>query len=277
MTDFYKGKIINVKDLKTITYNLDIVEERASKETKKILFYIDNLAKKKTDVKNNNIDNMIIDRIKPGSVNEPGMEVIYQKVYDDKGNVYAKELITGALFPIKNEYSSFTVNYRNGDIRFIYYDQEYGDVFSIKEIMSGNDYCFIGNDLLKVNALPNELLKNMRFMAPEDERTFYLDGRKYRLIFYLPYSYCVEAKPCMTSNDDKDITYTITNEEKANELEVRKYTKEFENGLGKNYRTKEFCKMIKKLILCNDLGNYSIIDSHVESEKNSLVKKLKES
>ena len=276
MTEFYKGKLINAKNLTETTYNLDIVEEKASNRTKSILFKIDTLARKKNYEGNkSDIDNIVIDMIKPVPVNEQGMEIIYQKVYDENGNVYAKELITNVLFPIKNEYSSYDVNYRVGDIRFVYYDLEQDEMFSIKEIMNGNDYCLLGDDLIKEKELPSRLAKKLCFMAPGDERNYYTDGKKSRIAFYLPYSYNIDIKPIMTFGDDKDITYTITNEEKANELEVYDYTEKFEKGLGKKYRIKEYGKFMKNIILCNDLGNYSIVRDHEERDNHTLVKKIK--
>ena len=146
---YYKGKIIETKDFYAklyklvindygpeVAYGLIVSNYSINDSTSKVLldyfkYTKDSLTELTKDLDTINssyitkelkdkYDKLFIDIIKPNANDEHGQEIIYEKIYDDDGNAYAKELITGTLIPINNKFTDYSVSYKRDEKHYTY-------------------------------------------------------------------------------------------------------------------------------------------------------------
>ena len=64
------------------------------------------------------LDNLFLSIVKPDINTVDGSLIYYEKLYDNNGNCYGKELLTGLLFPIKYSYDDYDISYDSNKVLF---------------------------------------------------------------------------------------------------------------------------------------------------------------
>ena len=251
MKEFFKGKIVNVNNLSNRTYSVDVAKDIISNYVKDIYFYLNDLSEGKIDEsKKRVIDKIIIDMAKPNPETEQGKEIIFQKIRDEKGNIYGKELITNSIFPIKNDYSFYEIKYTKIGLSEVYYDELRDNVYAITEPNS-EGFCLIASGYKEEVFLPIELASKLSNTIEENKKEIIIDKKVYDINYFKVDSFKVDVKPKMIFSNEQVINYAITNEEKANTLDVYNYYTEYE----KRKKVKEIVKLLRNMTLCNKIGN----------------------
>ena len=273
MTNFYKGTIVNVNKFGKRDYNLDIVKEDNDEFIRNFHYYLNLLSSAKIDVnKKNEIDKIIIDMLNPKPTNEKGKDIIYRKIYDDKGNVYGRELVTNVVFPINNEYSHYNINYSKVVLNEIYYDVLNNEVYAIMN-PDAEGICLLGKEYKRETYLPMSLADEVYNINANGKKEIIIGDKVYDLMCLIASNLKIEIEPRMSFPNNQVINYAITNEEKANSLEVRNYCETYEKGFGKRQREKVLCQTMNLMCMHNNLGNISFVRSEDEPQQR-LIKKM---
>ena len=147
-----------------------------------------------------------------------GQDIIYEKVYDKDNNAYARELISGRIFPISNGYSKCDITIHKAE-------PKYQKVFLDKE---RNKVYVIGNPTKIFNILSDDNINltsgtyNELYQATKEgyKKNICIGKEQLDICLRLriPVSYSVEVAPKINKNSNQRIEYTIFNELIATEL-----------------------------------------------------------
>lgn len=271
MNKYFRGSIINVNDIKPITYNLDIVDEHKNDYTNRIHFYIDDIIKNGDNkIIKLYVDHTLSNLLNPKLINPKIDMIIYYRLSDNKGNYFGKEIISGLVFPIKVDNEPYDIIYSNGDVKEIYYDVTSNVVYSINEDIKNDHYCLINGILKREYALPKELINEIQNIKVGSSKKVNMYGSSHTIKCITPSNYIIEFKPNNKVIDNKNITYAITNEMEANTFEVSSYFDRFDNVMFKKWKKLAYYKMLRNLSLNNDISN--LLNPYQEEEK-KLIKK----
>ena len=291
MTQYFKGNIINVNKLPDYNYSLNIIGTNPhckarydlldNTSHKALLYYrkySSNELKKLADLfkriitfneekgEKEELDKTMIDLFYQSTDNVLGISVIYERIYDENGNMYGKELITGVVFPINMQYSSFDVSYSLKKMENVYYDINNSKGYYLKEanIKKLNDYCYY---LIDFNGnkygISYDQYKKLKFMDHYDSEYVCFDDKCHEMVFCdTPLSFNVCLSPNMTFLSNQRVEYVIGSSMIANELEVQEYISRFNNGFGKKKRKRDFKDIINNMFLSNYLGEINFVSNN---------------
>ena len=287
---YFKGNIINVNKLPDYNYSLNIIKMKPdfklrydlldNTSHKALLYYrkySSNDLKRLADLlkriitfneekgEKEELDKTMANLFHQTPDNVLGISVIYERVYDENGNMYGKELITGAIFPINMQYSSFDVCYSLKEMENVYYDIDNNKGYYLKEasIKKINDYCyylidFDGNK----HGISYEQYKKLKFMDNYDTEYVHFDDKCHMFAFCdTPLSFNICLRPNMTFLSNQRIEYVIGSSMIANELEMQEYVGRFNTGFGKKKRKKDFEDIINNMFLSNYLGEINFVSN----------------
>ena len=269
MTEFYKGQIINVHNLKSFNYNIDIIRSYSNTFSMEISSLLRDLTENISLDKKASVDKMMIDISGPKIVCETGQTIIYTKKTDEQGNVYGKELITGLVFPIKNEYSSYNISYSLGELKQMFLDKETGTAYSYGKSSTINNFYLYDKEFKREHYIPLGEQHRLFDIGLDEEKEIIINGIKIKVTCVVPSSFVVNIKPEMLFHSNIKVDYAIARESIANELEVHNYFERFDRGFGKRKRRKEYYELLKKMYINNRLVNIPFIE---DKEKEELVK-----
>ena len=290
MAKYYKGNIIKVNSFNESIYKLNIVIignknkkgyvlEDSSK--KAYLYFKKYSAEKLEEITNDLLklttvdgtiekkmeyDDLFKDAFKMNADNVLGTNIIYEKIYDEDGNSYGKELITGDIFPINSKYSDYNISYES-DSKKVFLDKETGMSYVLDNTLFNlADWSVIDAHGEKYKITDTERFNLNTAIYAEDEHSVFINNRYIILRPVYPKCFLIKITPRMTFPANQRIEYTIAGEEIANELEVNNYVNKLESGFGKRKRKKEFINEIRKMNLSNYLGD------NIVFVKNGVVK-----
>lgn len=307
MTQYYKGSIINNSNLPQYGFNLNIIEtnikykhsyyvldnsshesclyfrKKSSSDLKNLVELLDKtLAFKINDDEKNILDKEIINAFQDSCLIKSGYPIVYEKIYDQNGFVYGKEIITGAIFPINLKYSSFIVDYKETSLDKVYYNLDNNKGYTIKQEYNnhggfnyfivdffGNEYRISHDDYCELDCLWDSWEKNV-----------YFDHKCYTFVMCKrPVSYNITLIPKIFFPPNQKVDFLIGNECIASELEVKEYMNRFEKGFGKQLRKKKIEKIINDMSLSNNLGDITLISNNTTKEKtneSNITKEMQE-
>ena len=281
MTKYYKGNIINIKELPKYNYSLNIAriipryeesyrllgntshnaflyyKKYSSRDLKKLVGLMERIMSYDViDEEKKELDNTMIKIFNPVFDNSvSGYPIIYEKLYDQEGNQYGKELITGSIFPIKNKYSNFDVSYSSIKMQKVYYDLDnnMGYIFSSKDMY---DYLidFEGNKYIIYDG------EKIRYLWQADVKEIFFDSKNHNMtVCDNPYSFniCISSKIIFPKS--QRVEYLLGGEILANELEVNNYINRFETGFYRRKRKRQYEDKIKNYALSNYLGDINFV------------------
>ena len=275
--NYYEGHLINVNDLKYFNYYLDIISSRSNSFCLDMIRALKDLSQatiihpfynSKTRISKETIDNMVIDMISPNPTFEIGESIIYIKKTDEQGNEYGKELITGLVFPIKNEYSSYDIVYSLEDIKQLFLDKESSEVYTFGKT-SLNRICLTDKTFKRENYVPHNEQYKLANMFIDEEREIIINDKKVKLVCVAANSFKVNIEPQMYFHSNMKVNYAITRETLANELKVYDYFLKYGRGFVRRKRRKEHYELLENMYINNRLGDISFIENE---EKEGIVK-----
>jgi len=195
-----------------------------------------------------------------------GTDIIYEKIYDEDGNCYGKELVSGEIFPINLKYSDYDISYEYSSTT-IFLDCQTGMSYELDDKLF-NLAVFRLTDACgeKHNITDKEhYLLSIAFQN-NDEHKIRINDQYVILTPAYPKCFLIKMKPKMIFSPNLRVEYMITEEKIANELEVNNYLRKFEMGFGRKKRRREYVKKIKEMCLSNYLGD------NINFCKNDIVK-----
>lgn len=271
MLEYYKGNIVNVNNLNSITCQFDLVSENATSFTRIVYQYLSELKDCELDEeKKEHIAKLISDIIKPKITDVHEFPIIYTKIYDECGNEYGRELISNCVFPIGNGHISYSINCSKGGYNELYLDRLSNVVYSATNQYI-DYYYIIGDRCERETYMPMAIVDKLMYSSRDDGLQATINNKEYDLVSLLPDVFKINIKPKMKFAKDKRINYAIGEEDKASEIEVQNYLKNIKKGFAKHKRESEYYRVIKKMQVCNVLGDYLFS----ETKKNSsLIKKI---
>ena len=296
MKKYFRGNIINVNKLPDYNYYINII--KVIPEYKESYYILDNTSHKAllyfrkysgTNLKKlsellkriisfneekdekEKLDKEMVNIFSPLPDNIDGQQIIYEKLYDENGNIYGKELITGAIFPINLKYSSFDVNYSLVSMERVYYEKDVEKGYYLKEAsvkridkdpyylldFSGNQY---GINYSKYN--------DLKYMWDSFITNVYFNDKCHELLVCNePLSFNICLIPKMTFSSNQRIDYAINTIQIANELEIKEYLSRFDTGFGKKKRKREFENKINNYAFSNYLGEIHFVSNSIIKER----------
>ena len=305
MTKYFKGNIIDINNLPNYNYDLNIV--RIIPENKESFHLLDNTSHKarlyfRNYTSNNlkklvelinriisvraensekeNLDKIMIGVFSPMVDNVSGYPIIFEKLYDENGNTYGKELISGAIFPINLKYSSFDVKYSSKSMEKVYYDMDHNKGYYLEKGESSNFY-YLSEFTGKWHEISKDsysILNDMWIVYP---KKIDFDNKCHTMILCEnPISFNICLSPKMIFSNNQRIDYVIGSETLANELEVKNYLTMFDKGFGKSKRKREYENKINNYALSNYLDEIHFVSDNVlikeRVNESTITKEMKE-
>ena len=199
--------------------------------------------------------------------------IIYEKIYDKDNNAYAKEIISGKIFPISNDYSKYNISIYKDHPKYqkVFFDKERNRIYYISRppkirSFTNDEITLLTNTYNELNRATKEGYK-VEFTVG--------DGITVCLRLRIPVCFRVEVTPEIKINSNQRIEYTVFNEVIATELEVSEYLNEF-NGFFRKGKRNNFIKDMSTKSSSNYLGNNLIYSSYKtvkQKEKEELLTK----
>lgn len=306
MSKYFKGNIINVNNLPDFNYDLNIVKlipnyeesyhllnntsdnafryykDYSSKDLKKLVELIRNIITKNYSLlEKQELDETMKNIFSPKIDNNFGDEIFYEKIYDENGNAYGKELITGVIFPINLNFSSFDVNYSEHFLEKVYYDFDKKQGYYLRSSFDDHGYNYFLLDFnWKSHNITGSSYSELDDMSQLTTKEIFVDSDYHKIaVCDIPISFEVCLSPKMTFSPGQRIEYVIGSETIANELEVNNYVSKFENGLGRKRRKKKYEVNMNNLALSNYLGEINFTSNAMIKERineSALTKEMKE-
>lgn len=279
MTKYYKGNIISTTSFNELVYKLNIVitgnkykkgyvledssrkallyfkkfsAEKLNEITKDLLNLttVDGTLEKKMEY-----DNLFKDVFKMNADNVVGTSIIYEKIYDEEGNSYGKELITGDIFPINSKYSDYNIIYESDSTK-VFLDTETG----MSYVLDNKLYNLAEWHVTDAHGVTYKITDTEHFnlntaIYAEDEHSVFINNHYIILRPVYPKCFLIKITPRMIFPSNQRIEYTIAGETIATELEINNYVDKLESGFGKRKRKKIFVNDIRKKSLSNYLGD----------------------
>ena len=271
MANLYRGRVVNTKDLDKRTYYLDIVEEKAGVFAKDMKYLLDRMINEDVgDDLKEVIDDRILSIINPTPEFERGIDILYEKFYDNEGNTYGREIISKLIFPIEKQYTSYEIEYNKGKFQEIYYDKLGDTVYSIMD-KTTESFCLMRDSVKKEEFMTLLISENSDDLMTNKEKEFIIHGRKYKLTCLLPARYQLNVQPKMDIRTDPYINFAITNESVAYDFEKDYYYELYKKGMGKKKRKKEFLNSMRYMFLCNKRDGVRFLTK--EENSKTLTKK----
>lgn len=288
MAKYYKGNIIDVNSIPSSTFNFNIDEknyrvlddsskelysyfkEYFSDDIKKIDRNLKELCRDKLSKEDKKIyDEMFINAFKMNANNLEGTSIIYEKIYDEKGNAYGKELISGCVFPINSKYSEYDISYEEGSVRKVYYDKESGKVYSLESKYRAIAKFYLVDSSGEKYEISDRSHSELNVgIFTDAEHSIYFNNRSHRLFVRYPDCYTIKVSPKMIFSDDQRIECVIAGEKIANELEINNYIGKFSSGFGKRKRKREYIDKINDICFSNYLGdNVTFVTDVIKKER----------
>ncbi len=183
-----------------------------------------------------------------------GEEIIFEKVYDDDGNAYAQELVSGVIFPISSDFSSYNFNYFKSSAPYnkVYINKEHNRVYVLEKDQLAFSPIY-GNLGISFESNSYNNIKKMK--EKNDSQSFHLGtGVDITLHVAIPSSYVISCDPEIKESNNQVINYTIFNEKIATELEVRDYLQIY-TGPFKRRRKNAYINSLTEMSIANYLGD----------------------
>ena len=272
MANLYRGRVVNTKDLNRRIYYLDIVEEKAGAFAKDMKYLLDRVINKDVgeDLKEV-IDSRLLSIINPTPEFERGIDILYEKFYDNEGNTYGREILSKLIFPIEEKYTSYDIGCSKGKFQEIYYDKLGDKVYSVMD-KTTESFCLIEDSIKKEEFMTLLISENTDDLMANKEKEFTIYGRKYKLTCLLPARYQLDVQPKMDVKRDPYVNFAITNESVAYNFEKDYYYDLFEKGMGRKKRKKEFLNSMHYMFLCNKRDSVRFLKKEEDNSK-TLTKK----
>lgn len=286
MGKYFKGNIIDVNCLPSYNYYIDIAHILATKHksfcilnssSHNLLLYFkkyssDNLENLFTLIskiisfeasadEKKKLDETLVNILNPTIDSAHGENIIYEKIYDQDGNMYGKELMTNMVFPISVKYSDFEVKYSHLKMDNIYYDLDNKNGYLLDEKYNDGNY-----DAYLVDAMGNRYsiseseCKSLKLLWEMHTEKIFFDHEYHEMaVCETPISFKISLEPSIIFPKNQRIEYVIGGEMLANDLEVEKYLNRFNYGFRKKKHRRNYENKIKNYAYSNFLGenNYT--------------------
>lgn len=201
--------------------------------------------------------------------------IIYEKMYDKDGNAYARELITGLVFPLGLSGNvNYDIDYQMNGNKDVLFDQNACMAYIPNVYTEGYDE-HISNtliDMITGYEKRVEFSKKLYECLNDDEygqqyrvKNLY-DSEYYSMSKEQAWIFMVHITP-KVKNSAKRIDFLTCNEQIANEIEVNEYLRKYKKALF-NRRRKYFIEGLKRRSQVNNLGELSLNTS----KNNSAIK-----
>ena len=176
-----------------------------------------------------------------------GEEIIYEKIYDQYGNLYAEEKMTGNVFPmvLKNIKYNVTYSSQNAPLVFFCPDKCQTYVYNPRkpELEANN-----GGSSIYLTGLENNEIYNLKLGGRAD---IDFGQQKHAVYLVRPTIYKVTIIPQITCDQVQRLEYVVVGNKVANQLEIDEYFDRFAKGLFKAKKRKNFMNSIKEKRLSN--------------------------
>lgn len=296
MTKYFKGNIINVNNLPDYKYSLNIIKTRpdcqehyylldntshqfllyfkkySGSELKKLVKLLrDIITFNNNENEKQELDKKVISLFSETPNNVSGYPIIFEKLYDEDGNEYGKELLSGSVFPINNKFSSYDVNYslRNPDEK-IYYEADTEKGYTLKKEYMGAQgyyYYFVDFDGNAIKILKDDYY-TIKNMWTGEKKEVYFNNKFHNFVvcdepFY--FNICLIPKIIFPSNQRVD--YCLSGEKIASELEVNNYLNKFSYGFRKKRNRLEYEGKINYFASSNYLGEVNFVSGNIVNNR----------
>lgn len=306
MTKYYKGTVVNVKEIPIFSNTLTFI--KTDKHNKPEYHFIGSSLEDAHSIFNkyssNDLEKMIKlikkmlifkanDEEKKFLLNEmrcfkeaipmysEGKELIYEIMYDKNGKEYAKEIVSGCVFPIKTKYDTCTMYFRENRSKKICYDMDddTGYFCSGEELTSTCTLFGINHkDVRTTRASYEKIISGLSKVNPT---LINIDGKcHYMINSSEEFMFNVVFQPKMNFSNDQKIENVISTKKLASELDINNYLNVYETGWGKLLRRKNHINTMNKLSQSNYLGEIQFVNnSHIEKKRvneSNITKEMQE-
>ncbi len=279
------GKIINVKELPNYNYALNIIKiipkyklsfhllgntshsaflhfkKYSSKELEKLIDLINGIISfDANEDEKNELNKTMINIFRPTVDSSlSGYPIIYEKLYDQEGNSYGKEIITGAIFPIKTKFSEFEVSYSLKKMDKVYYDidNKEGYFFCLGSASEHYDYLIdFKGDKHRVDG------SKVKYLWQTEIEDIIFDSKVHTMtVCEEPTSFNICLTPKINFAYNQRVEYVLGGETLANDLEINNYLTRFDTGFGRKKRKRDYENKINNYALSNCLGDINFVAS----------------
>ncbi len=273
MAQLFKGNIINTTNFQESVFNLNIAhcgnkDYVLSDSSKRVFLHfkkyndydIDKVLKELITLTGSNYidevkykyDELLKNILKMNADNVFGQSIIYEKIYDEEGNSYAKEIISGEIFPINSKYTNYDIIYDNSIDKEIIFDKDKGMWYTL---FREDNYCYLIDSTGKKSLIDKYDYNDLAGSYDSSkEHRIYMSGQRLSLYIATYKNYIFKVTPKMIFPNNQRIEYVVAGEEIANEIEINKYLNQVDTGFMRKKKKKEFIQTIKKCSLSNNLG-----------------------
>ena len=299
MEKFYKGDIISTHSFDDYTYYIKLAKINPDhKEVYHILgtsspkayayfnkYTSDNLKKLQTLINNiitfdatdeekQDLDKFMKSLFHPTTENRHGFPIYYSKLYDEDGNEYGKEIITGSIFPIRTKYSDFDVSYSSEVINKVYYDIDNKQGYTL----DGSH--FIDSKKGWHQLTSHNLSEAINLLSPHTSYIYFDNVIHNMTVCEQPVAFKIRLTPKMIFSPNQRVDYVIGGDDIANEREVNSYIEAYCGGLFKKRNMKSYERRMKEYELSNYLGDITFTDNNVMAkelvDESNMTKEMQE-
>lgn len=290
MTKYFKGNIIDVNNLPDYKYSLNIIKTRpdcqehyylldntshqfllyfkkySGSELKKLVKLLrDIITFNNNENEKQELDKKVMNIFNETPNNLSGYPIIFEKLYDEDGNEYGKELLSGSVFPINNKFSSYDVNYSENKMERVYYDIDNDKMYFLLRTIDKNYLVDTNSGKHELNHDDAVALDYASIYRVEE---VYFDRKNHNMVLCNePFSITIILSPKMAFSPDKRVDYCLSGEKIASELEVNNYLNKFSYGFRKKRNRLEYEGKINYFASSNYLGEVNFVSGNIVNNR----------
>ena len=296
---YYNGIIYNKDCLKDLIINIEYARNKVidmSMENYKLIDEEDNrfeylnddekelldayfrnyIENKKNDI---NINNILLKMYKDKLLiigGNSSIPIIYEKIIDEEGNLYAKELITGIIFPISKDFDIESKLKKESKVEkkecYVNEDRDNRKVINIESIDRDASAYFYGKKDSIYHVIPvGNLIGDDEYkieQIPDGKRQFEVVKLGTYVKSHMIYL-TLSIKPIILFSN-LDLGKIFVNEKSiANTKEIEKYKNKYQNKFGNRHQYKRFINELKSL------ANENVYKGEIIPKKEEKIELLK--